>query len=113
MSSESDNAFFKSSALTEAEKRLSDPNANKHLLLIVSENPFDKIKEKNFFTFTVDKNNFGLEFKGFEINKKIIGQIKTWTEAIKYAETNKIEMISLFLPWHRVVKVQNLSYRPK
>lgn len=113
MSQDKDPAFIKASALTEVDKKLADPNANKHLHLIVAEDPFHKIKEKHFFTYTVDKSNFGVEFKGFEIDKKIIGQIKTWTEALKHAEVKKIEMISLFIPWHRVVKVQNLSYRPK
>ncbi len=113
MSNEQDAAFIKVSALSEVDKKLLDPNANKHLHLIVMEDPFVKTKERTFFTHMVDKGNFGVEFKGFEVDKKIIGQIKTWTEALKYAQSKEIEMISLFIPWHRVVKVQNLSYRPK
>lgn len=108
-----DPAFIKASALSEIDKKLSDPNANKHLHLIVIEDPFSKIKERSFFTHSVDKGNFGVEFKGFEVEKKTIGQIKTWAEALKHAESFKTEMVSLFIPWHRVVKVQNLSYRPK
>jgi hypothetical protein len=113
MSNDKDPAFIRASALTEVDKKLLDGNANKHLHLIIMEDPFHKTKERTFFTYTVDKGNFGVEFKGYEVNKKTIGQIKTWTEALKYAESEKIEMISLFIPWHRVVKVQNLSYRPK
>jgi hypothetical protein len=113
MSENKDPAFIKASALSEVDKKLSDPNANKHLHLISIEDPYHKTKERSFFTYNLDKSNFGLEFKGFEIDKKAIGQVKTWTEALKYAESKKIEMISLFIPWHRVVKVQNLSYRPK
>ncbi len=108
-----DPAFIKTSALSEIDKKLSDPNATKHLHLVSMEDPFTKTPERLFFTHTVDKSNFGVEIKGFEVNKKTIGQLKTWTEALKYAEENKLEMISLFVPWHRVVRVQNLSYRPK
>jgi hypothetical protein len=113
MNSDQDPAFIKASALSEVDKKLLDANSSKHLHLITLEDPFTKTKERTFFTHTVDKGNFGLEFKGFEVDKKIIGQIKTWTEAIQHAQSKKIEMISLFIPWHRVVKVQNLSYRPK
>ena len=113
MNTEQDPAFIKASALSEVDKKLLDANANKHLHLIVMEDPFTKTKERTFFTYTVDKGTFGVEFKGFEVDKKIIGQIKTWTEALKHAQLKEIEMISLFIPWHRVVKVQNLSYRPK
>lgn len=107
-----DPAFKRSQSITDLDKKLQDPNSNKLLHLVVVQDPLSK-PVKYFFTSNCDKGSYGVEFKGFEIKKTEIGSIKTWIEALEMSQKKKLEIISLFVPWEKIVYIQNLSYKPK
>lgn len=105
--------FFRSSALTEADKKLADPNSNKSVFLLTFEDL--GLKKVRWFLLTnFDNKQPILDFKGFEVNKTLdTSSFITWADVLTYASEKKLKLNSLSVPWHRVNNVQNITFNNK
>jgi hypothetical protein len=100
-------------AKTLAETRMKDSSQNALILLIKAEDPTATGKVRFYLTTKkhIETSNT-LEFVGYEITKT---QLKALNIASieEYVKEGKSEIVSLWLPWTKIISIQNIKYKQK
>ena len=84
-----------------------DRSKNKPIYIVVVEDPENKSKITYYLTQSLDKNPADIDLKGFPVTK---------AEANKQVKNPNIEkdakdLINVIIPWHRVIKILNITYK--
>jgi hypothetical protein len=110
--------IIKPSILSEVDQK--QKNLNKQIFtvyLIVTNNILTK-ETKKFVCSSKTLTPHGVDFKGFELNKKqyeelLNTKLNTWNEVEEIALKNNILKKELFIPWQNVCYIENLMYKQK
>ena len=68
-------------------------------------------KIKYFISSKVDITSAMVKFIGYETTKTSANKIKTYSDAISIANKNKVHLVDMIYTLHRIISVQNVTYR--
>ena len=88
-------------------------STNKLLYMLVVEDPTTKTNSRIFITSKVDRMAAFADVIGYEITSIQSSKLKTWDDAVELANKERLEVISIAFPWHRVISIRNVSYKTK
>jgi len=102
---------FNTTALKDAD--IKNAASNKQVLsmyLIVSS---AKNKPKYHLCATKVSNNYGVDFKGFEVKECNVDMFSNWNEFEEYAKKEGLVKVEIFIPWQNISYIQNVVYKQK
>lgn len=88
-------------------------STNKLLYIVVIEDLSSDQGIRFIATSKVDKNPVCLDVIGYEVTNAQTDKLKTWDDAVELATNEKMEIISVTFPWHRIISIRNVSYKTK
>lgn len=87
---------------------------NSLIYLIVISDPSLKTKIRKFISSKIDKLNYTLEFRGYDItNLDSNLKISNFEELLKITKDAQIPIEEIYVPWQSVILVKNVSYKLK
>ena len=94
---------------------IKDNNVTNSLIyLIVISDPSLKSKVRKFISKKIDKMNYTLEFRGFDVtNLDSNLKISNFEELSKIVTNAQIPIEEIYVPWQSIILVKNLSYKIK
>lgn len=74
----------------------------------------NSIKTETYLSYKIDKTepNY-INIIAYLCDKNMISTCKTASDLETYAHSKNLEVVSLSIPLHRIVKIQNLNYKSK
>lgn len=109
--------IFKTSALAEIEQKQKLSNKTIYTCYLIVTNNILTKETKKFICSSKNLTPTGVEFKGFELDKKqydlLNNKYNTWNEVEEIAIQNKIPKRELFIPWQHVCYIENIMYKQK
>lgn len=79
--------------------------------LILAEDPSIKSKLYKFISVKMDEFNNTIKVIGFETDKDIDTICQNYQEIVN--STDKILWKEMTMPWHRIIRIQNLIFKSK
>ena len=111
---EDDLKFADTLSNVDAKIKQSSMNKTIYLVQVFGENQNEKKGHKTsdyFYTTNINMtSSVLLEFKGYSASQ-LKTDIKTVTELNKCVQENKLEEISIYVPWHQVIRITNTSFK--
>jgi len=89
-------------------------STNSSIYLIVISDPSLKSKVRKFIASKIDKLNYTLEFRGYDVtNLDSNLKISNFEELLKLTKDAQISIEEIYVPWQNIILVKNLSYKLK
>jgi len=83
----------------------------KPIYLIVAEDPYETDGVAFYRTQDLNEGNASLEFRGIQLTKTQAAKtIKDPHAPITAAKNAEIKQINRKIPWHRVIRIENITY---
>ena len=83
----------------------------KPIYLIVAEDPYETDGVTFYRSQDINEGNVALEFRGIQLTKTQAAKtIKDPHAPITAAKNAEIKQINRKIPWHRVIRIENITY---
>lgn len=70
-------------------------------------------KTRIFITDNRNLSNSYVEFKGLEVTKEQLNNVKNWEDAVSLAKTGNLDMEEWIFPWQKIISIKHLTYKRK